>query len=360
MATAVEGHDKVFLELVKLGANLHAVNDLKQSVLQSACTRKGTAQMVEAIIRDGIVPSDGLEDALLFACDEGKVEVVKVLLASGADVNGLVKGFGSPLTSAVMSNQPRVVAILLKAGARTDIRIPRDEYGDNRHYKKTILEVADAEGYNEVAGLLKKAGAKTKKPVRTSKPSAKAPTVARSWKRIDKWLKENAPKWRPLRKGASPDQINRAETKLGIRMPAELRNLYLGHAGSRSEAQVFPSPDDTSHYFMSLTEAVNDWKMLNQLLKSGDFEGLTPDSHRAIRNEWWNERWIPFASNGGGDYFCVDMAPTKQGKKGQVITHNHESGQHKLLAPSIRDWLGKLANGLEDKTFRFDEDDGLV
>ena len=360
MAAAVNGHDKVFSELVKLGANLHAVNDLEQSVLQSACTQKGTAQMVEAILRDGIVPSDGLKDALLFACDEGKVEVVKVLLASGADANGLVRGFGSPLTSAVTSNHPKVVAILLKAGARTDVRIPREEYGDNRHYKKTILEVADAEGYKEIAALLKKAGAKIKNPVRTSKPSAKAPTVARSWKRIDEWLKENAPKWRPLRKGASPDQIKRAETKLGIRMPAELRNLYLGHAGSRSEAQVFPSPDDISHYFMSLTEAVNEWKMLNKLLKGGDFEGLTPDSHQAIRNEWWNERWIPFASNGGGDYFCVDMAPTKQGKKGQVITHNHESGQHKLLAPSIRDWLGKLANGLEDKTFCFDEDDGLV
>ena len=361
MVTASAGHEKVFLELVKLGANLHAVNDFKQSVLQSACERKGTALMVETIIHDGIVPSDGLQDALTNACSQGKLEIVKLLLKSGADVTGKVKDFGTPLTCAVAWNQPETVAVLLKAGARTDVRIPRDVPGGDKHFRKTLLELATAKGYEKVAKLLKSAGAKgAAKPSRKSKPSTKAPTVAKSWKQIDQWLKENAPKWRPLRKGASPDQIKRAETKLGIRMPAELRNLYLGHAGSRSEAQVFPSPDDISHYFMSLTEAVNEWKMLNKLLKSGDFEGLTPDSHQAIRNEWWNERWIPFASNGGGDYFCVDMAPTKQGKKGQVITHNHESGQHKLLAPSIRDWLGKLANGLEDRTFRFDEDDGLI
>ena len=99
--------------------------------------------------------------------------------------------------------------------------------------------------------------------------------------------------------------------------------------------------------------------MMKTLLETGDFQGLKQKSAPGIRKEWWNIHWIPFASNGGGDYFCVDMSPGENGTKGQVISTNHESGNHKLLAPSFREWLFALANGLEDKTFGYSDEEGL-
>lgn len=47
-------------------------------------------------------------------------------------------------------------------------------------------------------------------------------------------------------------------------------------------------------------------------------------------------------------------------KNGQVITHNHETSQQKLLASPIRERLSALPNGLEDETTSFDQNDWLV
>ena len=39
---------------------------------------------------------------------------------------------------------------------------------------------------------------------------------------------------------------------------------------------------------------------------------------------------------------------------------NHESGEHQRLAPSLRDWLYRLANDLEDGKYAYVEDEGIV
>ncbi len=357
MAAARKGHEKVFLELIKAGANPHAADRLGSTVLQAASSAKGSRRMVEAVISTGIKPTDGLALALEFASADSNAEVVQTLIDAGADVNGKSSDGGTPLIGAVAWNRHDNVSVLLKAGARTDCRVPRDSLDGDKHYKKTALELAVAKGYVKIANLLRAAGAKVpSKPKRSAKPD----TVTKSWNRIDQWIKRNAPKWKPLKKGASSAQILSAESKLGFKMSADLSDSYLVHAGSNNGAQIFPSPDNISHYLMPLSDVVDDWKMMKELLDLGDFEGLKGKSDRGIRSEWWNLRWIPFASNGGGDFFCIDMAPAAGGKKGQVITHNHESGNHKLLASSFREWLYILANGLEDETYSFDEDGGLV
>jgi len=43
-----------------------------------------------------------------------------------------------------------------------------------------------------------------------------------------------------------------------------------------------------------------------------------------------------------------------------VIYASHEAGERRLLAPSLRDLLYKLANDLEDGKYSYDEDEGLV
>lgn len=357
MAAARSGQEAVFLELVKAGANLHAVTELETSVLQEAVGERGTLRMVQAVLADGLRPADGLPFAFRLACcADDSLDAVKELIQAGADVNHKGEDGETPLISAIEGNCPKVVAELLRAGARLDVRVPRVEFSDNKHYKKTALELAEAEGFTQIAELLRAAGAK---PAAKPKRPTEAATVADAWKRIGRWLKENAPGWKPLRKGATPQQLDKAEKKLGFALPTELRESYETH-NSSGDDQIFPWPEDISYALMPLSELVHDWQMRKDLLEMGEFQDRQGKSDKGIRGDWWNVRWLPFASNGAGDSFCIDLSPAKGGKEGQVITHNHENGEHKLLAPSLRAWLSKLASDLEAGLFSYDGDGGLV
>jgi cell wall assembly regulator SMI1 len=356
MAAGERGHVAVFLELVKAGADLHAVNDLGWSVLKKMSDVKGALPMIQAVIADGLRPSDGVADTLSYASSDGELDVVRALLAAGADPNRKGDGGQLPLLYAVMNNRPEFVAELLRAGARTDAHVPRDEFGDNKHYKKTPLEVALAEGFAEVAALLRAAGAKVApKPKRPTKTGP----VAESWKRIDQWLKQNARRWKPVRKGVTEEKIAKAEKTLGFKLPDDVRESYLVHDGVSDEG-FFPFADDICHYLMPLAEVVGDWEMQKEVMEGGNFDDSEAKGDRGVRSEWWNVGWVPFASNGAGDFFCIDTVPAKGGKKGQVIYASHEAGERRLLAPSLRDLLYKLANDLEDGKYSYDEDDGLV
>src|SRR5262249_39455642 len=211
--------------------------------------------------------------------------------------------------------------------------------------------IALVEGFAEIVELLRGTGARPQeKPARPAAPG----TITESWKLIKKWLKENAADWKALNKGATAKQLERAEHDLGFRLPEELRESYLLHNGG---GQIFPNPDDISFYLMPLNEVIQDWKAQKQLREAGDFDDSKATSAKGIRQEWWNVKWIPFAANGGGDFFCIDLAPANGGTMGQVISHNHETGAHQLLARSLRTWLHDLTYDLRDGKYSFDEDE---
>ena len=95
----------------------------------------------------------------------------------------------------------------------------------------------------------------------------------------------------------------------------------------------------------------------DDLIKYGEFEGDLSQPAKGIRGDkWFNLKWIPFMSNGGGDSYCIDMDPAKGGKVGQIISMNHEHGRRELLAPSIKEFLGRLAHGLENELMVFDDE----
>jgi len=55
-----------------------------------------------------------------------------------------------------------------------------------------------------------------------------------------------------------------------------------------------------------------------------------------------------FASDGGGDSLCLDLAPAEGGTVGQVIAMSHETGDRPVLAKSFAEFLALLAQRLED------------
>ena len=191
-------------------------------------------------------------------------------------------------------------------------------------------------------------------------------TILASWNRIASWLQSNAPA--VLERFQAPvtlEQLDTLAAQLNVALPDDFKAFYSiinGTAPDRDSSGIFPSCDewdDMAFGPLALEQIVQEWEMQKELLESGNFVDLKPNSSEGIASDWWNVGWIPFADNGGGDYYCVDMAPTDAGTKGQIITHSHESGEHKLLATSLTDYLNDLANSLDASAFEYDDDDGI-
>ena len=99
--------------------------------------------------------------ALLYAAVNGHMEVVKVLVARGADVDAQDSVGGTALMYAVWKGHTDVVRILLAAGAAVDKK-GRDG--------RTALSVAEKDGRAEIIKLLKETAAKPQGPSRSDHP----------------------------------------------------------------------------------------------------------------------------------------------------------------------------------------------
>jgi cell wall assembly regulator SMI1 len=69
---------------------------------------------------------------------------------------------------------------------------------------------------------------------------------------------------------------------------------------------------------------------------------------------------VPIADNGGGDYFCLDLAPARGGTAGQIIIFFHDMKGRPRIARSYEAWLEELAKGFESGRYILDEDNGIV
>jgi len=240
------------------------------------------------------------------------------------------------------------VALLIEHKANADVRQRADDCVDKKFHRKTALEIAIMNGSTEIAEMLQKAGAKLPKP----KPRPATGTVAESWKLIKKWFKDNAPDWKALQKGATAKQITGAEQELGFKIPDELRESYETHNGG---GDIFPiEGEELSYYLLDIGELVSIWLSQKELVDGGDFDEAPELKDPRVQDLWWHTSWIPFAHNGAGDLVCVDLAPGTEGVSGQVITHNHETGEHQVLSTSLREWLHTLAYDMRDGKYSVD------
>ncbi len=192
--------------------------------------------------------------------------------------------------------------------------------------------------------------------------------VSASWGRIETWLAANAPTIRKsLRPAAKDGSLEKLQGKLGAKLPTDFAESIRLHDGQKSDAEhgLFPVADDVlgpmpSCRLLPLTEIARAWAMMKELHDGGEFADRKSDPARGVRDDWWNPEWVPIADNGGGDYFCLDLAPGKSGKAGQVIVFFHDMKDRPRIAKSYASWLEELAQGFESGTYVLNEDEGIV
>lgn len=165
-----------------------------------------------------------------------------------------------------------------------------------------------------------------------------------TWDRIEAWLAANAPGvLASLNPPATDADIAATEALVGRALPDDVRAAYRRHDGQADDGGLFGASD-----WLPLARVRDEWSEWKAATDNGDFAGLTNDTDgRVISRDWWHSGWVPLALSGGGDSYCVDLAPGSDGTVGQVIEMIHDASDRPVLAASFSDWLDDFAEELE-------------
>jgi cell wall assembly regulator SMI1 len=100
---------------------------------------------------------------------------------------------------------------------------------------------------------------------------------------------------------------------------------------------------------MSLEEILGACKLLCDVWSEID-QAPNPEADAGIAPVLWIDGWVPFASDGGGNYTCIDLAPdlVAGGHVGQVISYWNSDPEKKILSPSFADWLAAIEWTVDD------------
>lgn len=173
-------------------------------------------------------------------------------------------------------------------------------------------------------------------------------SVAESWQRIEAWLGEHAKALaKSLSKGAPAGQLQELETQLGVTLPGEFKQSLAIHDGQKEDCDFIPDDGIGSFYLLCIKDIPKEWKQWNRLLAIGEFKDAKTNQDKGVAQGWWNSAWIPFASNGAGDFLCIDLAPALDGAIGQIIRVRHDDPARVVMAESFGVWLAQLAGTIE-------------
>lgn len=171
-----------------------------------------------------------------------------------------------------------------------------------------------------------------------------------AWNRIAAWCETYAPEvLAGLNPGATEEQLRAAEAKLGVTFPEEMRQLYAIHDGQRDDGfGLLPAGD-----WLSLDDIFDQWNVWEELRRGGEFDDITSEPDAGVSDAWWNAGWIPITHDGGGNHYCVDLAPAEGGTVGQIIAMWHDEESRSVIATSLTEWLTQIADGMASGQYVF-------
>ena len=146
---------------------------------------------------------------------------------------------------------------------------------------------------------------------------------------IDAWLAEHRADYRALLNPPAQDYLFDALcSTTGIVLPEDFKRLYLWHDGQ--EAGSF-DPLLENLTFMPLMEIATNHQMLRDVSMFERWD----DAH-------WQPCWVPFLSNGGGDYLAIAAGAFGDIPAGSIIWYDHESSDREIVHPNFDSFLADL------------------
>lgn len=154
--------------------------------------------------------------------------------------------------------------------------------------------------------------------------------------------------------GASEEELQAFEERLGIRLPSDFKELYSYKNGSKYFS-ILPCVIDQRELpfsLMSLQEMENCKKYFqNRDALLTDFpdyfsnQELENMRDSRIKPYLFNKKWLPFAQYCDSCYLMLDFDPDREGQEGQIICYIHDPDQVIYAAKS----LTNLIEGIMDE-----------
>jgi len=168
-----------------------------------------------------------------------------------------------------------------------------------------------------------------------------------------------------LRKGASPESIERVERALGFSLPPSLKVAYGRHDGvvygwDLDATDRIPRLIIPYHDWAGLDYVERKWVSLREIAKATpmnayDMPAITEDC-KVRDGLYMDPLWIPIGDSGTEAFAAIDMNPGPAGKVGQLIRVDESTGTSSVIADSFDGYLLALLDALQ--AGRIAADDG--
>nr|BDT34765.1 ankyrin repeat domain-containing protein [Myxococcus sp. MH1] len=376
--------EDILAVLLKAGVDVNAPNGQEETPLMLAATFKDQPKLTELLLEHGAsveTVNDRGWTALMWAIRAGNEGAVERLIAKGANVNHLATDDegDTALTLTVNEDElfstpsPRIVSALLRAGANpnqpnargwTPLHLaaciedvaPLEALLAARadpHLANTVgyypIDLATRRGHTKVIERLLAAGSPTREQAARKRMDG-------IWKQIGDWADKHHPDHASrltVNRPATPERIAALEKQVGKALPSDFRAFLQKFGGGTPTSRGL----SISEYDVLTTEQIQElWKGLREHVDNGVFKKARPHElskdQRFVKWTWWHPGWVPFASDSGGNLYCVDLEPEEHGSVGQVIRWEIHGGPLGPFADSMEDffeeYLRKLESGRYD------------
>lgn len=171
------------------------------------------------------------------------------------------------------------------------------------------------------------------------------------WLRLERWLAANALElFDCLNPGATRQEVTELEERLGCQLPQDYVESCLLHNGQAPAADgtdLILVPSGVGGSLLSIEWIAQSYAIYKED-KGRNLDRDNVDPVGPVKKLYWSPKWIPFTSNGSGDYDCLDLDPEKGGHVGQIITFFNDSDTREVIAPSFTNWLLKIVEEIEE------------
>ncbi|OOH78163.1 molybdenum cofactor biosynthesis protein MoeA [Pseudomonas koreensis] len=137
---------------------------------------------------------------------------------------------------------------------------------------------------------------------------------------------------------ATSKALQRLQSELGVSLPEDFINALRGHDGQEGISE----PLLGAYQWLSSARILDAWAFWKKQSESAGFDNSGAEPDPGVQDDWWNIGWIPFASNGSGDYLCLDLVPAAGGRSGQVISVWHDDGARCVVSESFSTWFARF------------------
>jgi cell wall assembly regulator SMI1 len=171
---------------------------------------------------------------------------------------------------------------------------------------------------------------------------------------LKSWFSSNHLEYSELfNSGASERDLNKLIAFFDGRLPDELIEFYRIVDGQSD----LDSPLLLNGYvLLPSEEVINTWVRTKTALESMNTDGSISADFGPIKSHIQNLKWIPVASNIGGDSICIDLDPTETGTYGQVIRVINGDMNLKLLARSFKEFISLYERSLINGSYVFSDE----